>query len=70
MAEEKERKGKKKRTGRKHSSVKTAGFYKASGSTLERAARNCSRCSPGTILAQHNNRLYCGKCGYTEFLKK
>ena len=32
--------------------------------------RNCPKCGPGYTFAKHNNRLTCGKCGYTEFVKK
>lgn len=32
--------------------------------------RTCPRCGPGTFLAQHKDRLSCGKCNYTEFSKK
>ena len=28
----------------------------------------CPRCGAGIFLAQHKDRLYCGKCHYTEFL--
>ncbi len=27
----------------------------------------CPRCGPGIFLAVHKDRLYCGKCHYTEF---
>lgn len=30
----------------------------------------CPRCGEGVFLAQHKDRLYCGTCHYTEFLKK
>jgi len=35
-------------------------------------ARFCPRCGPGVFLAEpkSGDRLYCGKCHYTEFLKK
>lgn len=32
--------------------------------------KTCPRCGPGNFLADHKNRLYCGKCHYTEFIKK
>lgn len=32
--------------------------------------RFCVKCGPGIFMAQHNGRLHCGKCGYTEFSKK
>lgn len=43
--------------------------YKLSGTKLI-VSRNCPRCGPGIFLAQHSNRLHCGKCNYTEFSKK
>jgi len=27
----------------------------------------CPRCGPGVFLADHKNRVYCGRCKYTEF---
>ena len=30
----------------------------------------CPKCGPGIFLAQHKDRYTCGKCGYTEFVKK
>lgn len=32
--------------------------------------KSCPRCGEGTYLAKHKDRLYCGKCHYTEFFKK
>ena len=29
--------------------------------------RTCPKCGPGVHLAEHNNRVYCGKCHYSEF---
>ena len=65
-----DKKGKKKRTGRKHSKLSLGKFYSLSGSSLERKKKFCPRCGPGTFLAQHPKRLYCGRCSYTEFEKK
>jgi len=28
----------------------------------------CPKCGPGTMLANHKDRLYCGNCHYTEKL--
>ncbi len=36
---------------------------------LKKGAKNCPRCGTGVRLAAHKDRLYCGKCKYTEFLK-
>ena len=32
--------------------------------------KSCPRCGPGTFLADHKTRLYCGTCHYTEFIGK
>ncbi|MEM4397656.1 MAG: 30S ribosomal protein S27ae [Candidatus Woesearchaeota archaeon] len=29
----------------------------------------CPKCGPGVFMAEHKNRISCGKCGYTEFKK-
>ena len=63
------RKGKKVRKGRKHESLKQHKYYKAEGG-LTRVKKSCPRCGTGTWLAEHKHRLYCGRCAYTEFLKK
>jgi small subunit ribosomal protein S27Ae len=65
-----EKRGKKIRKGKKHLSVSFYKFYKVEGSEIKRLKRHCPRCGPGTVLAAHKNREYCGKCGYTEFGKK
>jgi len=63
----KDRQGKKphknKPTSKKYS------HYKVDG---EKANRNgfCPRCGPGIFLAKHKDRVYCGKCHYTEFTQK
>ena len=43
--------------------------YKEEGGKLTRA-KTCPKCGPGIFLALHKNRITCGKCGYTEFIKK
>lgn len=44
--------------------------YYIINSKLKRKKRNCPKCGEGVFLAEHNNRVSCGKCGYTEFKKK
>ncbi len=44
-------------------------YYKVSGTTVTVERKFCPRCGPGIILADHKDRLACGKCGYTEFKK-
>lgn len=31
---------------------------------------SCPKCGKGVFMAQHKDRVTCGKCGYTEFSKK
>jgi|TARA_B100002003_G_scaffold170675_1_gene158613 small subunit ribosomal protein S27Ae len=40
--------------------------YEVSGSTVKRKNKSCPKCGPGILLANHSNRVYCGKCGYVE----
>ena len=32
--------------------------------------RTCPKCGAGVFMAAHKDRATCGRCGYTEFLKK
>lgn len=54
---------KNKPTSKKHK------HYKVSGENVT-SDKHCVKCGAGIFLAQHKDRLYCGKCHYTEFLKK
>lgn len=63
----KERHGKKPHVNKPTSKKWTK--YKISGSNLTRA-KNCPRCGPGIFLMETSNRVYCGKCHYTEFTSK
>jgi len=40
--------------------------YEISGGALKRKNRTCPKCGEGVFLAEHKDRFYCGKCGYTE----
>ena len=44
-------------------------LYEAKGD-LKRLRKSCPKCGPGILLGDHKNRVTCGKCHYTEFLKK
>ena len=37
---------------------------------VTRARKCCENCDPGTFMAKHENRNYCGKCHATLLLKK
>lgn len=63
-------KGKRERKGRKHESLDVKDYYKAAGEAVTRKNKNCPRCGPGTMLGMHKDRVYCGKCHYTEFASK
>lgn len=45
-------------------------FYKISDNIVERIKRECPRCGKGVFMAEHKDRLTCGKCSYTEFQKE
>jgi ubiquitin-small subunit ribosomal protein S27Ae len=44
--------------------------YVIDGDSITRKSKSCPKCGEGVHLAKHENRLSCGKCGYTEFTKK
>jgi len=46
------------------------GFYKIDGDRITRMRSTCPKCGAGVFLAQHSDRVSCGRCGYTEFAKK
>lgn len=60
-------KGKKKHKNKPTSKKYTK--YTVQGEKVTRA-RSCPRCGPGIFLMVADNRVYCGKCHFTEFLKK
>ena len=70
---EKDSKAPKEKTGKKpYKNKKTSkkyAKYKIEGDKVIRG-KNCPRCGLGIFLMEANDRLYCGKCHYTEFRKK
>jgi len=44
-------------------------IFKLDGDKITRLRRHCPKCGDGYFLADHKDRLSCGKCGYTEFKK-
>ena len=66
----KEKKGKHVRTGKKHLKIDTYKFYKIEGDKVVVSKKPCPRCGPGTWMADHKGRSYCGRCHYTAFEKK
>ena len=52
--------GKKEKKGKKPKKKKEKKLYKY------KPGKACRKCGPGTNLAEHKDRLSCGKCGYYE----
>ncbi|NLD56552.1 MAG: 30S ribosomal protein S27ae [Methanomicrobiales archaeon] len=48
---------------------KRGSYFKVEGATVTTAKKYCPRCGPGVMMADHKDRVTCGKCGYTEFRK-
>ncbi len=42
-------------------------LYQVDNQKLIRKRKTCPKCGEGVFLAEHKDRLSCGKCGYTEF---
>ena len=47
--------------------TQTKRLYKIDGDHIERLRKECPKCGPGVFMAEHPDRVACGKCGYTEF---
>jgi len=60
MAEETKKGGKKRNYKAKYN------YYEVKGDKVERKNKSCPKCGPATFLAVHENRVSCGKCGYSE----
>ncbi len=59
-----------KKAGAKPSAPAKQASKKSSGPKPYVALRACPKCGPGVHLANHQGRMSCGKCGYTEFSKQ
>lgn len=42
-------------------------LYDIDGDDVDRQRKECPKCGEGVFLAQHSDRLTCGRCAYTEF---
>jgi small subunit ribosomal protein S27Ae len=65
--ESKARKGKKPHKNKPTSKKYTK--FKIEGNKIIRE-RSCPRCGFGVFLMKASDRVYCGRCRYTEFLRK
>jgi len=43
--------------------------YKIIGDKIERG-KTCPKCGPAIFLADHKDRMYCGRCHYCEIKSK
>ena len=65
-----------KKTKKKHvhkkDKLRILKYYKVDGEKVARLRRMCEVCHPGTFLAEHEDRLYCGRCraAYTKLVDK
>ena len=62
------KKGKKPHKNKKTSKKYTK--YKIEGNKVITRERFCPRCGPGVFLMNTKDRVYCGKCHYSEFKGK
>jgi len=69
MGKKKSREIKGKKAKKNKPTSKKYKMYKIEGDNIERA-KSCPRCGPGVFLMKADNRLYCGRCHYTEFQGK
>ncbi|MBS3097909.1 30S ribosomal protein S27ae [Candidatus Woesearchaeota archaeon] len=71
MAEQKEKKAapkaEKQKKGKRGS--KRWELYDLSGG-LKRKNKFCPKCSSGIFMAKHKDRIVCGTCHYTEFIRE
>jgi len=49
--------------------VKIAGIYGVASGEIKRKNRFCPKCCVGVFMANHANRIACGRCGYSEMKK-
>lgn len=73
MAEKKDAKkdaGKGAAKGGKKGATKLYKNYEVSGGSAKLKNKTCPKCGPSYLMANHKNRITCGKCHYTEFSSK
>ncbi|MFN4336178.1 MAG: 30S ribosomal protein S27ae [Candidatus Nitrosocaldus sp.] len=45
-------------------------YYTVEGDRVKRVRKECPRCGRGVFMAEHSDRVTCGRCNYTEFKHK
>lgn len=48
---------------------KTHELYKVEGDKIKKLRKECERCGNAVYMAEHKDRLHCGKCGFTIYKK-
>lgn len=59
-----------KKERKKKKKIKKGSYYKVEENKLKRTKTPCPKCGAGVFLAEHKNRVSCGKCHYTEWKKE
>ena len=49
---------------------KASRLYSVSSDKLTKKNKQCPKCGPGYYMASHKDRMACGHCNYTEFVKR
>ena len=76
MAKGKKKKQQNKKVKKKHVrkkiKLRILKYYNVDGDKIARINKMCDVCPPGTFLAEHEDRLYCGRCRttYTKIVDK
>ncbi|MFP4116507.1 MAG: 30S ribosomal protein S27ae [Candidatus Aenigmatarchaeota archaeon] len=50
----------------KHKKVSVWEKYDVDGEEVERKGKTCPRCGDGVFMADHEDRLTCGRCGFSQ----
>ncbi len=59
-----------KKGAKEKKAIKRSAYFKVEGDKVVAERKYCPRCGAGVFLAEHKDRVACGKCGYTEFKNK
>lgn len=47
----------------------TTKAYEVKEGKIHRKNQSCPKCGEGVLMAEHESRFHCGKCGYTRWKK-